>query len=284
MRALLYITAVLLLTSFAMTERPSINLTYTSLAKVSGSPVNGPRDVDNPYYGVPNLFDNGTHVLNGINYNYWLGDKAKPYDWVAVHFTVPVTVREVQVEAPASSELPQTGSDMKTNKMAPLLVLLYRGNKVVEELTVTIPRTRTNQSSVIKEQAVCTGVTTLKEPLTGITRAEMRISQPFTRLDEWRIMGTVPVGTTYTVCPPHVTRSEGGSREYASIAFANWATGLFKDAKPLIIATPSQFIITYQQGDLNLFRFTADRVTGKVTGEALVELTPIPPAAVKDKN
>lgn len=148
MRAVLYLSGVLLLMTLTQAEGP-VNLACTSLAEVSGGPINGGRSIDNPYYGVPNLFDGGAHMINAINYNYWLGHEAKPYDWVTVRFAASVTVTEVQVEAPAGIELPLTGDPQASDPAPrvidqggtqPLLVLLYRGEVVAAELTVTIPR------------------------------------------------------------------------------------------------------------------------------------------------
>ncbi|MHB9129894.1 MAG: hypothetical protein ACYDBB_02240 [Armatimonadota bacterium] len=275
MRIVFYLAGVLLFTTLVMAAEP-INLTRTSLAEVSGSPVNGKADIDNPYHGVLNLFDNGMHMFNSFNYNHWLGDDAKPYNWVAVRFTVPVTVAKVQIQAPGCLEpICVEGyssllrhKDRKDNNS--LLVLLYRNETVAAE--VTIPLSGSHSTRSLGEEFG----TALKEPLAGITRAELRVSQPYARIDEWRIMGMVPPGTTYTVGSPHITRTAGGSEEYARIDFKGWTVGLFKDAKPIVIETPTQFVITYRQGDLDLYRATIDRATGKVSGEALVELVPIP--------
>jgi hypothetical protein len=79
-----------------------INLGKTSLATVSGSLINGGRQIDNPYYGVLNLFDEGRHFINGLNYDYWLGDAGGAPQWVEVRFDVPVTVSSMTILTPTS--------------------------------------------------------------------------------------------------------------------------------------------------------------------------------------
>jgi hypothetical protein len=96
------ISLTLALAAMAVAQATAeFNLANTSLATVSGSPVNGNRPIDNPYYGVLNLFDEGTHFINGLNYDYWLGEAPAPNpQWVEVRFSAPVTVTSLQVTAP----------------------------------------------------------------------------------------------------------------------------------------------------------------------------------------
>jgi len=78
------------------TAKP-INLARTSLASVSVSSVNGGRSLANTFYGVLNLFDDGTNWHNGINYTSWLSS-GEPEPWVDVHFDEPVVVHAVEVD------------------------------------------------------------------------------------------------------------------------------------------------------------------------------------------
>lgn len=78
-------------------ETKVVNLARLSIARVSASSVNGNRSMRCPYYGVRNMFDGGTNVINNINYTYWLSDRGSRH-LVKVRFLCPVVVREVLIE------------------------------------------------------------------------------------------------------------------------------------------------------------------------------------------
>jgi hypothetical protein len=76
-----------------------INLGRTSLATVSGTPVNGNVPADDPFHGVLNLFDDGRHLINDLNYDYWLGNNTPAPQWVDVRFAVPVTITQMTLHS-----------------------------------------------------------------------------------------------------------------------------------------------------------------------------------------
>src|SRR6185503_9684694 len=79
-----------------------INLARTSLASVDASSTNGPREMENPYYGVLNAFDDGENWIDNHNYTYWESHlEEQPY--IDVHFDVPVTLTRVELVAAAGT-------------------------------------------------------------------------------------------------------------------------------------------------------------------------------------
>jgi hypothetical protein len=67
--------------------------------------VNGNRPLDEQYYGILNLFDNGRHIINNINYTYWLTDAA-PQHWIKLSFDRAVDISSVVIET-TGSHIPQ---------------------------------------------------------------------------------------------------------------------------------------------------------------------------------
>ncbi|HOK55049.1 MAG TPA: discoidin domain-containing protein [Armatimonadota bacterium] len=79
-------------------ESDLVNLARLSITKVSASEVNGSRPLDNVYYGVQNMFDDGLNIINGINYSYWLGTHSDSGAWVRISFDTPVTVNKLVIQ------------------------------------------------------------------------------------------------------------------------------------------------------------------------------------------
>jgi len=79
--------------SLAQDQSPKlINLGRLSIARVHESGVN----TENQFYGPRNLFDGGTHVINGIHYSYWIPNS--PASMVIVRFARAVTVAGIVME------------------------------------------------------------------------------------------------------------------------------------------------------------------------------------------
>lgn len=78
-------------------EKEIIDITRLAITHVTASSVHGDRSLDNEYYGVLNLFDNGTNIINGIRYDYWLTDRDSQH-WLNFSFDKPVLVNSVIVE------------------------------------------------------------------------------------------------------------------------------------------------------------------------------------------
>jgi hypothetical protein len=75
-----------------------INLARCQNARVSVSSVNGDQEMASPYCGVRNLFDGGSHMVNGINYSYWLTQPGNDRPWARVRFIAPVRVSRVVID------------------------------------------------------------------------------------------------------------------------------------------------------------------------------------------
>jgi len=74
-----------------------VDISRLSITRVSASSVNGNRALTNKYYGVLNLFDEGSNFINNINYTFWLTD-AQTRHWIKLSFKKPVIVHSVLVE------------------------------------------------------------------------------------------------------------------------------------------------------------------------------------------
>ncbi len=69
-----------------------VNLGKLGDTFADASSVNAGRTLDNVFYGVPNLFDGGHHIVNNINYTYWLSDSATRH-WIKLG--LPPGVRQI---------------------------------------------------------------------------------------------------------------------------------------------------------------------------------------------
>ena len=83
-----------------------VNLGKLSDTFASASSVNAGRTLDNVFYGVPNLFDGGQHIVNNINYTYWLSDSATRH-WIKLRFGEPVEIHSILVEFNAAETTPR---------------------------------------------------------------------------------------------------------------------------------------------------------------------------------
>ena len=74
-----------------------LDISRLAMTHVTASSVNGDRSLTNEYYGVLNLFDNGTNIINGIRYDYWLSNRDSQH-WINFSFDRPVLINSVIVE------------------------------------------------------------------------------------------------------------------------------------------------------------------------------------------
>ena len=74
-----------------------IDISRLAITHVTASSVNGGRSLDNEFYGILNLFDNGTNIINGKRCDYWLSDRDSQH-WLNFSFDKPVSVNSVVVE------------------------------------------------------------------------------------------------------------------------------------------------------------------------------------------
>lgn len=75
-----------------------INLARLGIAGVSAGPVNGSRRQDDKYYGVLNMFDDGEHFINNINYTSFLSEPSSQHLVIVTFNQHPVELHSVHVE------------------------------------------------------------------------------------------------------------------------------------------------------------------------------------------
>ncbi len=81
----------------------TVDLGRLSIARVSASSVNGNRSLDNKFYGILNLFDDGKNFINNINYTNWMTDPELKH-WVKIRFKSYVCLEYVTVEQIVNDE------------------------------------------------------------------------------------------------------------------------------------------------------------------------------------
>lgn|GEM_PF-3194549 len=278
MKSMIVLLACVLAGMAPAVEPEIINLARTSLAEVTGSPTNGGRPIDNPYYGVLNLFDDGQHRLNNISYTYWVGDQAD--SWVELRFQAPVTVTAIGLEAPEEAKKVLDGISQRDyllgDKRLPFPI----------QFTGTFSLTAYNQEdTVVAEKtvsffevlhlrggwppfAIHDVFVNFPQPLRDITRIRLMANA---RIDEWQVLGIPPAGVPYTIGLPRITRTSAGSGILAANQFQEWVKSLGKDAVSTTEETPTAFVTTFRKDGLPLFRVTVDKATGQATVEPLVE-------------
>ena len=116
-----------------------IDISRLSITHVSASSVNGNRQLNDEFYGVLNLFDNGNNYIKGINYSYWFSD-AESQHWVKLSFDKPVMINSVVVETTGkrrpkeySLDFSQISGDSK-NTIKYLESIPIKGLRTVNEL------------------------------------------------------------------------------------------------------------------------------------------------------
>jgi hypothetical protein len=201
LKCIVFLACVLAFRPGMAAEPEIINLARTSLAEVTGSPINGGRPIDSPFYGVLNLFDDGQHRLNNLAYTYWVGDQAD--SWVELHFRAPVTLTAIELEAPEEAKKVLDGISQRDyllgDKRLPFpiqfmgtfsLVAYTQEGTIVFEKTVSFfellnPRGGWPPFSIHDVLINC------PQPLKGITRIRLQANA---RIDEWRVLGIPPAG------------------------------------------------------------------------------------------
>ncbi len=236
---------VLIKTRPRQAAAPLINLARTNLASVSGSSVNGMRSLDNPYYGILNAFDNGTHYVEGINYSYWL-TSSQPSHWLEVRFDVPVTVVNIHVEAnsPYSTQL-----------------LLATGG----ELSYA---QRQDQLTFHRTAGGLAGI----QAVTGI-RLNFR-TERLLKVHEVRVIGFPPPSVRCRECVPGLFATPQYATLRAQQEFASWMMELRRDPDCRLARTDEGFEITFFRGKIDLCKvFVPDK--GKPKLEVLADFAPL---------
>jgi len=133
-----------------------VNLGKLRGTVAGASSVNADRRLDNVFYGVSNLFDGGQHVVNNINYTYWLSDTATRH-WVKLRFGDPVEIHSILVEFNAAESAPgdETRPSRRPEGFAIDVRRLIGGSELVQKL----PSVNVEGFRVIYP---------LKEPLTDV--------------------------------------------------------------------------------------------------------------------
>ena len=172
-------------------ETGVINLARLSIARVSASSVNGDRPLDNPYYGVQNMFDDGRNWINGINYSYWLGEYNRPRQFVTVCFDVPVTVSKLVIEF--ENEPKPSHSEGQEHREYALQITTIKG------------KTKDTDYYDSKSAAGFVSATTFPKPLRNVRQIKVLLSGFYCpSIQEIRILGTPPAHTNTTAKTPQV--------------------------------------------------------------------------------
>ena len=206
-----------------------INIGRTSLAAVTASSVNGNRSMDNLFYGIPNAFDDGTNWHNNINYTYWLSDYNSIGTYAEVQFDAPVTITSIITESapPFSARLIDADS--------------------AEEL-------HDAKDSL-----------TLNPPAQNIRRVRLMFendSEGKVRVNEIRIIGFIPAGTTYEVRPPRIVPSRRNFDLMADEAFMTWLHPFLTAKKNYTQETHDKIVYTYYIEDVPVLRVTINKRNG----------------------
>jgi hypothetical protein len=213
-----------------------INLARTSLAAVSASSVNGDRPLDSPYYGVLNLFDEGTNRHNGTAYPYWLSNcESRP--WVEVRFDRPVTIAAIEVgRGPA-----------------------FLGRLIMEKGgEQAIPESKDRYK--------------LPTPRSGVRAVritfEMEQSPLPKGVHELRILGYAPAGAEFRVERPRVVLTRAHVKAVAQERFREWKEKLLGKTRETV--TPRKdgtWEVRFFRGDVELLQVV-------VGNRGVVKLTP----------
>lgn len=168
----------------AIAAEPLVNLGRLSIAEVYGSGSSGGRSLDNPIYGVPNLFDDGTNRVNNIAYTYWLADKS-PH-WIYVSFRHPVTIHRIEVEI---------GPHGRPTSFQSSRILIEPAG-----IHTTISVSDTAKGTMVWRPAA---------PIESVRAVRFDFESPGDRADEIRILGVAPPETDLTEGMPKLDQAYG---------------------------------------------------------------------------
>lgn len=157
-----------------------VNLGRTSIARVYASSVNGGRAMSNQYYGVLNLFDDGEHVVDGINYTYWLSDAGQARHWIRVTFDELVEVHSFVIELTSKN---------RPTEFAVSLKRVQKGSLV----STTVPSKKLKGAVTTRR---------LPRPIQNVREVMVLFPGPsMISVSEIQILGKVPKGVVTDVLP-----------------------------------------------------------------------------------
>jgi hypothetical protein len=193
-------------------DRKMVNLARLSIASAYGI-ANGKRATDDPIYGVLNLFDGGTNIINNINYSSWLTNGGRD-NWLIVKFAVPVEIAAIVIELKKTYyDLPET----------------------CQMHTRTDDETKFVNHGTIKLEAGRNKFT-LPAPVNGAREVLLTFIDPKTiGIDEIQILGFAPANTNLTQVKPtvaHETRKQLFEFPLACDSLPQSAQLTFKSAFP----------------------------------------------------
>ncbi len=196
------------------TAKP-INLARTNLARVTASSVNGGRSLANVFYGVLNLFDDGSHWHDNINYTSWLSN-GEPSPWVEVRFDRPVTVCSVEAEGGPAYRV---------------RLLASAGGESAPD-----PRGPTAGVAAVR-------VTFDAGAAGGNVQAR-----------EIRILGFPPEGIEVTTQEPRILLDDAHALKVARERFDAWKQALLQGAQEEVTPEGDSFVILFRRGPQELLR------------------------------
>ena len=257
-----------------------INLARTSLAAVDASSVNGLREMDNPYYGVVNAFDDGEHWINGINYTSWMPNlEAGPY--IDVQFDAPVMVTAIEAKVPSGTSL--TASLEHANGDVTSL-----GSPKAEAPEAEIPVVPATGAHPLPSTAPF-AIARFGPPTPAVTRIPLSEPELEVRsmrvhfaggknleVHELRVLGFPPEGVACETRPPRISATERNAQLSGNAALERWKTALFEDLTPEVVEHDDAFVVTYMKSagpgssGKPICRVSVSKTTGRATMEPLV--------------
>lgn len=165
-----------------------IDISHLSITRVSANSINGGRSLTNKYYGVLNLFDNGSNIIGKINYTYWLSAPNQTRHLITLSFLKPVIVHSVFVETTNNRRPKEFGLE------------LYQVTKGLKSMLK-------NYDSMPIEGFRTTYK--LPEPVKDVNQLVVIFSGPGTiELSEIKVLGQPPLGIDLTPQRPLIALSE----------------------------------------------------------------------------
>jgi len=240
-----------------------VDLGRTTLASVRASSVNGGRGQGNPYYGIPNAFDDGRHVIHGIHYTEWLPDSTPP-QWVEICFERPVTVAKVEADytgdvfAPIPTELRgEPASAPPVDRSAP-----------DPQKTPAAGRCRASlydPAGKLLFQADFEGTRLLfPAAIENVGRIRLTFQVFNLHVADIRILGHIPATVAWQESNPRFDADPRDAEEYGRIVFDDWFDALKGKITTRREDLGEVFSIIFESDGVILFQADIDKRTLRV--------------------
>lgn len=244
----------------------SINLARTSLAMVHASSCNGDRPLSNKYYGILNAFDQGSNLVNNINYSDWL-PKCTQQEWVEVEFSSPVALSALILEGASQCNATlcfAKGGEKVFQEIVQKrnIHINRRGSLTHEELI----KEKSNTSILpIHSSSSGNSVLEFNQVVEGIIKIRLTFTGNNVSLAEFKVMGMPPAAKSFKVGTPHLKVTKADALLEANSVYDIWieATYGLKAIKAKKISeTKNSITYFYKKGDKILAKVVVDKKSG----------------------